>query len=109
MISQIVKAAITNKQIAILIDAVSLNQVFTYSTTNYSSDNKDIKIISADWSQDKFNQCSTFPGSITGYTSWSLVCKDESNQRTSCSEYIDRTYWKSNPSIVTNTTYQTGE
>ena len=107
--SLIVKAAITNKQIAILIDAVSLNRVFTYSTTWYTSDKKGIKIISAHWSQDKSNQCSIFPGSTIGHTSWSLVCKDESNKKTSCSEYIDRTYWKSNPSIVTNTTYKTGE
>ena len=66
-------------------------------------------MISAYWSQDKSNQCSTFPGSQTGYISWSLVCKDSSNKKTSCSEFIDGAFWKSNPSIVTNATYETGK
>ena len=66
-------------------------------------------MISAYWSQDKSNQCSTFPGSKTGHISWSLVCKDSSNKTTSCSEIIDGAYWKSNPSIVTNATYETGK
>ena len=62
--------------------------------------------ILAYWSQDKSNQCTKFPGSNTGFLSWSLFCKDSSNQRTNCAEYIEQANWRSNPAIVTDADYK---
>ena len=58
------------------------------------------------WSQDKSNQCTSFPNSLTGHISWSLTCKDSTNQKTNCAEYINDAQWKRNPAIVTYTDYK---
>ena len=49
--------------------------------------------------QDKKTQCSSFPGSKDGFTSWSLVCLDSAETKTSCKEFISKASktWKSNP------------
>ena len=62
--------------------------------------------ILAYWSQDKSNQCASFPNSLTGHISWSLVCKDSANQKSNCAEYINDTQWKVNPAIVTDPDYK---
>ena len=62
-------------------------------------------VLLAYWSQDKSNQCSTFPNSETGYISWSLICKDSSNQKTNCAQYIPDAQWKANPAIVPDANY----
>ena len=35
-----------------------------------------------------------------------MVCKDSSNQRTNCAEYIEQANWRSNPAIVTDADYK---
>ena len=57
--------------------------------------------------QDKKTQCSNFPGSKDGFTSWSLVCLDSTEKKTSCTDFISKASmpWKSNPKIVSNPVY----
>ena len=57
--------------------------------------------------QDKKTQCSNFPGSKDGFTSWSLVCLDSTEKKTSCTDFISKASmtWKSNPKIVSNPIY----
>ena len=57
--------------------------------------------------QDKKTQCSSFPGSKNGFTSWSLICFDPTEKKTSCKDFISKASmsWKSNPKIVSNLVY----
>ena len=57
--------------------------------------------------QDKKTQCSSFPGSKDGFTSWSLVCLDSAETKTSCKAFISKASktWKSNPKIVSSPEY----
>ena len=57
--------------------------------------------------QDKKTQCSSFPGSKDGFTSWSLVCLDSAETKTTCKEFISKASmtWKSNPKIVSSPGY----
>ena len=99
LVTQIAKVMqeMKNNKIAIFNDVVRLSLFISTLITHLSL---------AYWSQDKSNQCASFPNSLTGHISWSLTCKDSTNQKTNCAEYINNALWKRNPAIVTDADYK---
>ena len=59
--------------------------------------------------QDEKNECLQFPESKIGFTSWSLICKNAEDLTSNCGTIskmaLASTFWKKNPSILTNITY----